>query len=133
MPLITAFDPLRTSVKIESNALSIESVSMNVPATIATPSTIAIAVSDGAELPSEETLERDADHRQPMVLTLARAACVSRRVRLLLVPLDDLRVAHVSRIGIVARIAKRAPLPEEVPALVEADLDRFEPVVLVRV
>src|SRR5262245_52127658 len=45
LPLITAFDPCRTSVKIVSNALSIESVSMNVPATIATPSTIAIAVS----------------------------------------------------------------------------------------
>jgi hypothetical protein len=35
-------------VKIESKALLIESVSMNVPATIATPSTIAIAVSDAA-------------------------------------------------------------------------------------
>ena len=45
LPLITAFDPLRTSVKIELNALSIESVSMKVPATIATPRTIAIAVS----------------------------------------------------------------------------------------
>ena len=45
MPLITAFEPWRTSVKIESKALSIESVSMNVPATIATPSTIAMAVS----------------------------------------------------------------------------------------
>ena len=43
-PLITAFDPWRTSVKIVSNAWSMESVSMNVPATIATPSTIAIAV-----------------------------------------------------------------------------------------
>ena len=32
-------------MKIESNALSIESVSMNVPITIATPSTIATAVS----------------------------------------------------------------------------------------
>ena len=46
MPLITAFDPLRTSLKIELKAWSIESVSMNVPATIATPNTIAIAVSD---------------------------------------------------------------------------------------
>src|SRR5918994_24789 len=44
-PVITAFDPFLTSVKIESNALSMESVSMNVPATIATPRTIAIAVS----------------------------------------------------------------------------------------
>ena len=45
LPLITAFDPLRTSLKIELKALSIESVSMKVPATIATPRTIAIAVS----------------------------------------------------------------------------------------
>jgi hypothetical protein len=43
-PVTTAFDPFLTSVKIESNALSMESVSMNVPATIATPRTIAIAV-----------------------------------------------------------------------------------------
>jgi hypothetical protein len=46
LPLMTAFEPWRTSVKIESKARSIESVSMKVPATIATPSTIAIAVSD---------------------------------------------------------------------------------------
>ena len=51
----------------------------------------------------------------------------------MLVALDDFRVAHVSRIGILARLAKRAPLPKEIPALVEADLDRLEPVVLVRV
>ena len=41
---MTAFEPWRTSVKIVSNALSIESVRTNVPLTIATPSTIAIAV-----------------------------------------------------------------------------------------
>ena len=42
---MTAFEPLRTSVKIEPKALSIESVKTYVPLTIATPSTIAIAVS----------------------------------------------------------------------------------------
>ena len=45
LPLTTTFEPLRTSVKIELNALSIESVRTNVPLIIATPSTIAIAVS----------------------------------------------------------------------------------------
>ncbi len=44
LPLMTAFEPWRTSVKIVSNALSIESVRTNVPLTMATPSTIAIAV-----------------------------------------------------------------------------------------
>ena len=41
---MTTFDPCRTSVKIWSNALSIESVRTYVPLIIATPSTIASAV-----------------------------------------------------------------------------------------
>src|SRR6476619_1865322 len=45
LPLMTAFDPCRASVKILSKAESIESVSTNVPLIIATPRTIAIAVS----------------------------------------------------------------------------------------
>ena len=45
LPVITAVEPARDSVKIESNALSIESVRTYVPLTIATPSTIANAVS----------------------------------------------------------------------------------------
>jgi len=45
LPLTITFDPCRTSVKIESNAWSIESVSTYVPLTIVTPRTIAIAVS----------------------------------------------------------------------------------------
>ena len=44
-PEMTAFDPCLMSVKIRSNAWSIESVRTNVPLIIATPSTIAIAVS----------------------------------------------------------------------------------------
>jgi hypothetical protein len=43
-PEMTAFDPCLMSVKIRSNAWSIESVRMNVPLIIATPRTIAIAV-----------------------------------------------------------------------------------------
>ena len=45
LPLITAVEPFRTSVKIASNALSIESVRTYVPLTIETPRTIANAVS----------------------------------------------------------------------------------------
>src|SRR4051812_10007387 len=44
LPVITASEPFRESVKIELNALSIESVSTNVPLTIATPRMIATAV-----------------------------------------------------------------------------------------
>ena len=57
----TTFRPLTTAsvssyelAKIESNALCIVSVRTNVPLTIATPRTIAIAVSDGAELAGRE-------------------------------------------------------------------------------
>ena len=45
LPLITASEPLRASVKMRSNAWLIESVRTNVPLIIPTPSTIAIAVS----------------------------------------------------------------------------------------
>ena len=44
-PEMTAFEPWRMSVKIRSNAWSMESVRTNVPLIIATPRTIAIAVS----------------------------------------------------------------------------------------
>ncbi len=45
LPVMTTFEPSRTSVKIWSKALSIESVRTYVPLIIATPSTIARAVS----------------------------------------------------------------------------------------
>jgi hypothetical protein len=45
LPLITAFEPCRISVKILSKAASIESVRTYVPLIIATPRTIASAVS----------------------------------------------------------------------------------------
>ena len=62
LPVMTASEPFRASVKIELNALSIESVSTNVPLTIATPSTIATAVSDRPQLAAEEPSQRDEDH-----------------------------------------------------------------------
>ena len=45
LPLMTAFEPWRLSLKMLSKARSIESVRTYVPLTIATPSTMAIAVS----------------------------------------------------------------------------------------
>src|SRR6187551_801031 len=51
---------------------------------------------------------------------------------LLLVALDRLRVANLRCVRILAGVAQRTPLPEQVPALVEAHLDLLEPVVLVR-
>ena len=44
------------------NAALIVSVRTKVPLTIATPITIANAVRDGAELPSEKAAERDPGH-----------------------------------------------------------------------
>ena len=44
-PVMTAFEPYRMSVKIRSNAWSIESVRTYVPLINATPRTIAMAVS----------------------------------------------------------------------------------------
>ena len=59
---MTAFEPWRTSVKIVSNALSIESVRTYVPLTMATPSTIAIAVSAVRSLRPEQPLQREPRH-----------------------------------------------------------------------
>ena len=44
---------------------------------------------------------------------------------LLLVALDDLGVANLRRVGILPGLAQRAALAQEVPALVERDLDRL--------
>jgi hypothetical protein len=51
--------------------------------------------------------------------------------RLLLVVLDDLRIANLGRAWVPACLAERPPLAQEIPALVEPDLDRLEPAVLV--
>src|SRR6266508_6556683 len=52
------------------------------------------------------------------------------RTRSLLVALDDLRVSEIRRGGILPRLAQRTALPEQIPRLVEAHLDRLEPAVL---
>jgi hypothetical protein len=49
------------------------------------------------------------------------------KLRLLLVTFDDVLSAHVGRLGIAAGLAKRTALAEEVPALIERDLERLEP------
>ena len=54
--------PGRRSVKIESNALSIESVSTKVPLTIATPRTIASAVRAVRSFRAEQAPQREPDH-----------------------------------------------------------------------
>src|SRR5262249_43772178 len=45
--------------------------------------------------------------------------------------LDDLRIAHLRSLGVAARLAQRAALAEQIPALVEPDLDRLQPAMLV--
>jgi hypothetical protein len=52
---------------------------------------------------------------------------VSQRHALLLVVLHRVLVSNVSALGAEARVAKRAPLAKQVPALVEAHLQRREP------
>lgn len=44
---------------------------------------------------------------------------------LLLVPLDDLRVADLCRIGVESCCLEGTPLPQQVPALVERYLERI--------
>jgi hypothetical protein len=56
-----------------------------------------------------------------------RQVSVAHRVLLLLVPLDDIRTAYAGVLRVKLRLAKAPPLPEQVPALVEGDPDRFEP------
>src|SRR5437870_1494111 len=46
-----------------------------------------------------------------------------RRADLLLVALDDVRRPDFRAIGVLAELAQRASLPQEIPALVELDLE----------
>src|SRR5690242_15892059 len=57
------------------------------------------------------------------------AICRSRAAaaRLLLVALDDFLGAHLGGVGIAPELLERAPLPQQVPALVERDLHLGEP------
>src|SRR6187402_683612 len=55
--------------------------------------------------------------------SLTEAAAGGGPSRLLLVVLDDVGVAHAGIVGVGTELALRPALPEEVPALVEHDLD----------
>src|SRR6266446_4412557 len=50
---------------------------------------------------------------------------------LLLVPLDDGGRTHLGRIRILAELAPRVPLPQQIPTLIELDLDGFQPDLIV--
>jgi hypothetical protein len=49
---------------------------------------------------------------------------------LLFVALDDLRVPDLRAIGVLSELAPRPPLPQEIPALVELDLERLMALVI---
>src|SRR6266852_2911896 len=51
--------------------------------------------------------------------------------QLLLVPLDDGRRTHLGLIRILAELAPRVPLPQQIPTLIELDLDGFQPYLIV--
>src|SRR5436309_5798228 len=69
-----------------------------------------------------------------LIRTASRSgSATSPPAELLLVALDDVLSAHVCRVRIATRLTKRTALAEQVPALVERDLDRLEPAtVLIR-
>src|SRR5262249_46374305 len=46
---------------------------------------------------------------------------------LLLVVLDDVGRPHLRLVRILAELAQRPPLPQQIPALIELDADRLEP------
>jgi hypothetical protein len=50
---------------------------------------------------------------------------------LLLVPLDNRRGPHLRVVRILAELAPRTPLTQEIPALIELDLNLFEPDLIV--
>ena len=56
-----------------------------------------------------------------------------RQAATLLVVLDDLGGAHVRFVGIAAGVATSAALTEQIPALIEGDLDRLQPLQLLGV
>src|SRR5882762_9116597 len=51
--------------------------------------------------------------------------------QLLLVPLDDGGRTHLGLIRILAELAPRFPLPQQIPTLIELDLDGFQPYLIV--
>src|SRR5882762_7376347 len=58
----------------------------------------------------------------------ANAAAIHQ---LLLVPLDDGGRAHLGLIRILAELAPRVSLPQQIPTLIEFDLDGFQPYLIV--
>ena len=54
-----------------------------------------------------------------------------RFTKLLLVPLDDGGRTHLGLIGILAELAPGVSLPQQVPTLIEFDLDGFQPYLIV--
>jgi hypothetical protein len=63
------------------------------------------------------------------------ARCVTVGVMLSLVALDDRRRSDACAVRILAELASGTPLPQQVPALIELDLNRGEtrPVVLLQI
>src|SRR3984893_8254028 len=51
--------------------------------------------------------------------------------QLLLVPLDDRRRTYLGLIRILAELAPRFPLAQQIPTLIELDLDAFQPYLIV--
>src|SRR5467141_5133895 len=51
--------------------------------------------------------------------------------QLLLVPLDDRGRTHLGLIRILAELAPRVSLPQQIPTLIEFDLDGFQPYLIV--
>src|SRR6266446_2505128 len=51
--------------------------------------------------------------------------------QLLLVPLDDGGRTHLGLIRILAELAPRVSLPQQIPTLIELDLDGFQPYLIV--
>src|ERR1700737_2900647 len=54
-----------------------------------------------------------------------------RLTNLLLVSLDDGGRAHLGLIRILAELAPRVSLPQQIPTLIEFDLDGFQPYLIV--
>ena len=67
-----------------------------------------------------------------MVVFVASWALSNERA-LLLVLLDDRRRSEVRRIGILSKLAERPPLAQQIPAPIELDLDRREPLAVIAV
>src|SRR5690348_16735988 len=70
------------------------------------------------------------------VMATAKTIAASTRVlfaftpRLLQVALDGAGVAHVRVVGVAARVAQRAALAEQIPAAVQLDLHRAQPLLV---